>query len=257
MRTRSSVLASFSGKNGDILWSLPTVRALAAQHLEPIDFCIMPQYEKLLPLLNMQPYINQAFVVDDWLCSGSPCGDQPWQHPERLNEGYLYSYPLTYKYHPALFLAHHTMVNARAPLPNVEGVYKDFIFVDSKAWIMKETEPFDKIIPYAFNEMMGHSKEAYRDGLMIRAASQGYSFCDLGQFNWVDAALYIKACGRVLTDRSAIHVLAHGLGCKRVGIAEPIAARNTVTFVWPYGDEHTVYDFSEESTMSMLNYLIN
>ena len=93
----SNALATFSGKIGDILWSLPTVRELGKRY-GPMDFAVMPQYESLLGLLDAQDYIEHAFVIPEWVCWGSPHGDQPWEAPvEVLSKRHTLSVDLDVK----------------------------------------------------------------------------------------------------------------------------------------------------------------
>jgi hypothetical protein len=82
----SKILCTFSGKYGDILWSLPTAKQLAALVGKgQVDFAVMPYYENLLPLLACQSYIDKAFVIRHWLRTHSNHGDQPWQPPCKTN----------------------------------------------------------------------------------------------------------------------------------------------------------------------------
>ncbi len=60
------VLATMPGRFGDILWALPTVRALREAYGGPIDFLTSIKYGNLLPLLQRQPYIGQARALCEW-----------------------------------------------------------------------------------------------------------------------------------------------------------------------------------------------
>lgn len=60
------VLCTMPGKFGDILWSLPTVRAIAEAAGEPVDFMISAAYGTLAPLLAHQPYLRNWIVNANW-----------------------------------------------------------------------------------------------------------------------------------------------------------------------------------------------
>src|SRR5271170_584409 len=97
------ILCTFSGKFGDIMWSLPTVRQISKNLGTRVDMGIMPGYKTLLPLLQEQKYINRAYTIDNWECTGSPCGDQPWNPPVDCEEEYSNVFHLTYRRHPSAF----------------------------------------------------------------------------------------------------------------------------------------------------------
>ena len=86
----SKYLATFSGKFGDILWSLPTVRAISEMLLggEKLDMVVMPEFQSLVPLLKAQDYIADAGVRQDWHMLHDHYGYQPWQPPKAIEEGY-------------------------------------------------------------------------------------------------------------------------------------------------------------------------
>lgn len=60
------VLCSHAGRFGDLIWSLPTARAIAEAIGEPVDFCISEAYGSIAPLVAKQDYIRRAFVDETW-----------------------------------------------------------------------------------------------------------------------------------------------------------------------------------------------
>lgn len=60
------VLCTMPGKYGDVLWSLPTARALADAVGEPVDFMVGGGYASILPLLKAQPYIGTVGAPSSW-----------------------------------------------------------------------------------------------------------------------------------------------------------------------------------------------
>ncbi len=61
------VLCSFPGKFGDILWALPTVRALSRRLGQPVDLAVSAKYGSLAPLLREQPYLKRVHVLENWV----------------------------------------------------------------------------------------------------------------------------------------------------------------------------------------------
>ena len=61
------ILCTMPGKYGDILWALPTVRALAQQVDGPIDLMVSAAYGNLCPLIERQSYINRCVANLDWI----------------------------------------------------------------------------------------------------------------------------------------------------------------------------------------------
>lgn len=64
----SKILCTFPGRTGDILWALPTVRAISNHYGVPVDFMVSKKYgnESLLRLIEAQPYIDTAIVNTSW-----------------------------------------------------------------------------------------------------------------------------------------------------------------------------------------------
>src|SRR5262245_63210788 len=60
------IACTMPGRHGDILWALPTVRALAEQAGAPIDLVISEKYGSLKDLIRRQPYIADVVVLADW-----------------------------------------------------------------------------------------------------------------------------------------------------------------------------------------------
>ncbi len=61
-----NVLCTFPGRHGDIIWALPTVRAISEAFQVPVDLGIAPKYAALRELIHLQPYIRTCFPVEDW-----------------------------------------------------------------------------------------------------------------------------------------------------------------------------------------------
>lgn len=232
-------LCTFSGRNGDILWSLATAREISKQKNEKVDFAIMPQYKNLLPLIELQSYISEAYALEEWKCTGSPCGDQPWEAP--VEEGkYNYVFHLTYRSHPGIggpamplidFIAWQQGVQLSEPvIPFITAAYENASFASSN----------ECVIPYAFNAMLRSEKEAFLNIAKARSAPNMF-WRDMSQFDWRVAAKIISGAGIFVGDRSACWVLAVGLGVPTITY-EPNVSRSAYgqfgqVFGCPYAKE--------------------
>lgn len=61
------ILCTFPGRAGDVLWALPTVRAISRFHGLPVDLVIAQQYAHVLPVIRQQTdYIRYAWADPAW-----------------------------------------------------------------------------------------------------------------------------------------------------------------------------------------------
>jgi len=240
MSERAKVACSFSGHNGDILWSLPTAQEIAKQH-GPVDFYIMPAYKNLIPLLELQPYISNAYALKEWICTGSPYGDQPWEAPIDTS---LYEkvYHLTYRAHPGIgapamqladFIAHHQGI--ALSLPVVPFIIE---------MPLRRGLPVDSVC-YAFNPDCQDKKYEFWSELK----ASGVEFINVGDEPWVTAAELISSVGIFVGDRSACWVLAMGLGVQTITY-EPNPSRHAggqfgKVFGCSYGKEWPIWDIGQ------------
>ena len=69
MRTGSQVVCTMPGRFGDILWALPTVRAIARYHDQKVELAVSAKYERIVPLVTAgaREYISRAYGVDSWV----------------------------------------------------------------------------------------------------------------------------------------------------------------------------------------------
>ena len=235
-------LCTFSGKYGDILWSLPTAKHIAEKIVgDKVDFGIMPQYKSLIPLLMEQSYINTAFDIENWICTGSPHGDQPWQPPADAEDGYDKVYHLGYRSHPGIggialplidFIAHQQDIKLDNPVP----------FLSVKEKLERPGVPF-MFVGMAFNEQHAEEKKVFADiikeldGQTVEGMFIYIS--DLTKLTWLDAALRLETCDLFVGDRSANWVLAKGFD-KTCVTFEPNHSRHATgpfgkIFGCPYG----------------------
>lgn len=215
----SKYLTSFPGRAGDILWSLPTVRAIARLVGGPVDFCCMPQYKGLLPLLQYQSYIDKAFVVDDWALVDSILGDQPWKPPARVEVGYEKVWHLGFRQPPDLPLIDFHAGQAGVKL---ERPVLPFIEVPEPA----EPTGSEKYIACCFNPGYKEKKDRFR-----AVFNPGIKIVDTAELPWLEAATVIKYAVCFVGCRSSNAVLAHGVN-QPVIIYEPDRLRNDYGRPW-------------------------
>lgn len=61
------ILCTFPGRTGDLLWALPTIRAISETYGQPVDLAVSQKYGSgLKPLLLDQPYLGEVHVLAAW-----------------------------------------------------------------------------------------------------------------------------------------------------------------------------------------------
>jgi hypothetical protein len=224
------ILCTFPGKFGDILWSLPTVRAISRNVNEPVDFMVMQPYLSLTPLLEAQSYINKVIVNDAWLCTGSPHGDQPWepQNNNMLLTEYDSVVNLGYRYHPGICYIGKQVIDFLAHQQNITLEEQVCPFIEVKS-------EYGGGIAYAFNPEYPDEKKRFWD--IINNAC-GLPVVDVTQLPWHAAAEVINSAMCFIGDRSSNYVLAHGVAQKAIYVYEPNPSRNYRAFHNVFGNDH-------------------
>lgn len=254
----SKNLCTFSGKYGDILWSLATAKHISERIVNgKVDFAVMPYYESLLPLIQAQSYIDRAYIIKDWMRTHSNHGDQPWQPPQfdrgekivvkafvraegdfDVIEALEYDrvWHLTYKGHPGIsapsmplidFIAYQQGIsfNAVNPIPFLDAPYSneyEKIHLDTGKFMDVARE--GRLIAYAFNEQYDGMKKVFFEILWKDLVGE-VEFLNVGAIKWCEAAYAIKMSRLFVGCRSANWVVAMGLG-KQTVTYEPHPARN-------------------------------
>lgn len=80
------ILATCPGRHGDILWTLPALRALHRATGVAIDLGVAPKYAGICPLADAQPYLTDSYPLAGWQVEET-APMTPWQPPV-LPEGY-------------------------------------------------------------------------------------------------------------------------------------------------------------------------
>jgi hypothetical protein len=254
----SRYLCTFSGKYGDILWSLPTARFISENIVHgPVDFAVMPYYTSLLPLLASQNYIDRSFTVSNWIRTHSNHGDQPWQPPEitAVDEPYLQQWHLGYRAHPGIsapnmplidFVAYQQGVsfNGWNPVPFItvdESVEQEAAKIWFAESIMLDVIREKRLVTYSFNDQYVQQKKEFFEALYKSSQDTELKFFNVGEVGWKEAAWLISKSIAYVGCRSANWVLANGLA-KETITYEPHPSRHRDchlgrVFGCPYGKE--------------------
>lgn len=80
------VLITHPGKFGDLIYALPAVIELQKFFNREVHFQISEYCRPLKKLLEVQPYIKEVFISEDYKVANFDKGCQPWEMPEP--EGY-------------------------------------------------------------------------------------------------------------------------------------------------------------------------
>lgn len=232
------ILCTFPGRFGDLLWALPTVRAISEQAGEPVDLQIGGEFASIVPLLREQPYIRFAHADPRWDAS-------QWEAPALQSATkYDATYHLGYRRWPEHPLPLEVWTSAIAqhgalPTPDL-----------ARPWISLPPPPSDRLVSFTvgFTEAWFELKYGLYNLIMHRYSRRWtlnngpVSVCTGGRWrveahhdgaSWTSAAQWIKHSHVLLADCAALHVLGVALGVPVV-ICEPMEARWNPIF-YPLG----------------------
>ncbi len=233
---------SHPGRYGDLLWAGPTIRALAAQHGPvrlhlPVDPANTTPMTAIAPLLQEQPYIAEVVVRQDWsieLEAPRRPVAPPLQPLDQYGNEYVH---LGYREWPLLPLPFYT-----AALAGVQ--------ISLDPWIaaprLFERQPSEDILLFHWSDRWFELKlgltyyltESAR-ALPLTAWSlrtdpntqRWMAYKHAGGATFTNLARQIASVSLVVTDCSAVHVLAAGIGTPCV-VVEPEQDRHHFIF-WP------------------------
>lgn len=239
-----TILATMPGHFGDILWSLPTVRLLAARHGGPVDFMTSPKYSSILELVQAQPYILETWTGKDWDVSSEDTA-QNRVPPACDCDDYEKIYHLGYQEWPTSLLAG----NIRESVGLKDA---DPALALHEPWIhpvgLRETE--GSVITVGFSEehielkmgvLLGMAAEfeeitwrlilppaliSHRAWEWVVSARD---YVELWQADWEQAAVAIASADLFFGCLSSLWVLANAVGTPTV-IMEPMVARHNPIF---------------------------
>jgi hypothetical protein len=225
------ILCTFPGRYGDILWSLPTVRAISEYFGDPVHFLIAGEFAALLPVLQNQPYIRLASADTRWTLTPPNEWQPPYEHT-----GFDRVFHLGYRRWPQqpLPLEMWTLANHG----NIDLAPLDL----TRPWIDNPSSATAWDVAVGFSEAHFELKAGLlslleaRPGPSLRAvmpAGRWTTETHCAPCSWSDALAVIQRSEIVLGCCSALHVLARAMG-KPVVLMEPMEARWNPIF-YPYG----------------------
>lgn len=236
-----TVLCTFPGKHGDLLWALPTVRAISELYAVPIDLQIGWRVGSLAELIQRQPYIGHVDVDAQWVTQDT-APPSPYR-PPMTPPGYDRVFHLGYDAWPSPDLPH--------------DIYRRFLEQLGDSYSIDVLDPpiLDLITPwikspYALPQTdvcLGFTDEYFelKYGLYMLLHQQLKHYVNLstsprwkdegGQsgYTWLSAAAWLGTTKVFLGCCSALHVLACAMGVPVV-IMEPSEPRWNEIF-YPYG----------------------
>lgn len=238
-----SVACTFSGKYGDILWSLPTAREIALRHRESVHFYVMEEYASICSLLAAQPYIASAQPLIGWKAEHYGWGAQPWEHGPLQCVGepdqYDKVYDLTYRCHPT---DKDTLIDFIAKQQGIRlgtlGAPVPFLYAD----MPPASRPADLVFSFPEGNEIDFGRvhtpvEVEFWDLIAKLSQKLRRTIILGDVRtkpWLEAARAINSAKLFVGSHSALCVIAHGLG-KPVYSIEPEEWRKAPLYGCPYG----------------------
>lgn len=227
------VLCTFPGRHGDLLWALPTIRAIAEFYDQPIDLQICGEFDRLASIIEMQPYIQEVAADQSW---GMSHGYRP---PTIRASPNTIVHHLGYQRWPELPLPKETYLNAVASVgQELPPLRLDDPWI---AWPHKVEWPLRFEIGWTdchFELKFGITEllREYWDLDEVGIFPPGSRWISEGGYqaiDWEEAAQCIYGTRLLLTDCSALHVLAVAMGIPVV-IVEPMVERHNPIF-YPVG----------------------
>ena len=249
-----TILCTFPGRHGDILWALPTVRAISETFDQPVDLALANNYDSLSTLISQQSYIGTCFPVPTWHYNEDVEGSH---RPSRI-DGYERIINLGRTGWPTGPLAQYTWETAQRLVPDQPIAPLDL----DRPWIEIAANTH-----YADHVAVGWSQEHLELKMGILAAlvrrtypnQTFYMLCptfggrwaewdhnaeessklQFGYWDWLITAKILAGSRVFLGCQSALWVLANALG-KTCVIMEPMEARWNPIFWCAHPRNHRV-----------------
>ena len=245
-----SIACTFPGKFGDLLWALPTVRAISETYGEPVYLVVSQMLATIVPLLKLQPYIRDAVSLSDWAVQNTapmsprvPPFESYGQHDRIFHLGYE-GWPLkplphevaaiAYTQYPGDGISLFTGIDLQRPWITINDSYPPI------AVAVGFTDEHFELKYGIWSLLSRHRLAAELGGSWLSLSGIPGSRWNLegGHVagDWIQAAADIKHSTVFLGCCSALHVLSAALG-KPTVVMEPNPHRHHPIF-WPYGIEN-------------------
>lgn len=235
------ILCTFPGRHGDLLWALPTLRAIAEGTGQPVDLLTTEKYGSLAPLIAQQDYIGQALTEPGWVVEeGAPMTPRI---PPMMPAGYDQVLHLGYSGWPSQPLPYEIYQTAREqfndPLP--------FVLDLQRPWIAKPYSIYPTAVAVGWSEehfelkvgltlLLRQQLDVLNPSALTNLSTsprwQAESYWQYGT-GWDTAAAWLYEAKVFVGCCSALHVLAVACGRPAI-IVEPNPQRHHKIF-WPLG----------------------
>ena len=226
------VLVSFPGRHGDILWALPTMRAISEYYQTPVDLLIAGEFAGLVSLLRLQPYLGAVNADPTWGYVG-PEHRIPYLGDREVD--YSRIYHLGYRDWPKVPLPFDIWETAVAQGLSLEPIdlTRPWITVPG-AWhppaplIVGFTDAWFEL-KLGLLALVRHALPSLECLQLTAPGSRWATEAPFGLVSvrpcaWEEAARTIRDAGVFFGDCAALHVLAVALGTS-VFMVEPMEAR--------------------------------
>lgn len=230
------ILCTFPGRYGDLLWALPTVRAISEAAGEPVDLHIAGEFGSLIDLVETAPYIGHVGCDQQWTLT--PPAE--W-NPPYVPRGYDDVLHLGYRGWPDQPLAQSIYAQVQREYPAVAlgplDLGRPWLTMGERRWPDERPR-----LVYGFTEEWFELKyglfallQRYRDyrGLNLSTSGRWTTELDNHAWSWEMAARRTEGATLFVGCCSAPHVLAVALGTPVV-VVEPSEARQNPIF-YPVG----------------------
>jgi hypothetical protein len=233
------IWCTFPGRAGDLLWALPTVRAISQALGEPVSLQIAGEFASMIPLLETQPYLVQVYADPRW----SLTPPDEWKAPPIGNYSDQIVFHLGYRGWPTTTLPHFVYNSVQENNPHLNLPPLDL----QTPWIVPPTPPLKGFKPPPLIAWFSDEWVELKAGVVLSLSPYMAILCphgsrwmeweqdnyDIIECDWLEAAQWVKDAKVVLACCSAPHVLAVAMG-KPVVMLEPSQARHNEIF-YPLG----------------------
>lgn len=244
------ILCTFPGKFGDLLWALPTVRALSRRIGEPVHLAVGSPFASITSLIEAQPYIRRCWNLAAWevqyTAPMTPTLPPATVYAQPIEERYDHVFHLGYRGWPALPLPMETMACLQQQLPDALGPITLQDLDLSTPWITEPAPPAPRRTA-SRGIAVGFTDEHFelKYGLTALLGQHRQYACTIGADpRWINEGGRLprtwEASVRILQDsraflgcNSALHVLAVAVGIPVV-MMEPNPHRHHDIF-YPLG----------------------
>jgi hypothetical protein len=255
-----TLLCTCPGRHGDILWTLPAIRALHESTGATIDLLVAGKYAAVCPLLERQPYLRECVAMPEWTVEET--APMTPRLPPGIPAGYDRVIHLGYAGWPDRPLPDQHLWTLQQQIPDLDLVEQiaerytldhPWIHVPVKAGRARAVycgwsdEHFElKVgVTQVVKDALARGRTdwsaaaSWHVGVSPASRWQREARTVVGSGrapeSWMEAAGWIAQARVFLGCCSALHVLACGLGIPVV-LVEPNEARHHPIF-YPYGTD--------------------